>query len=419
MSATRRVRSLPDRPACGRSRASTRATCERRPIQQRERRPRRARRTVGDRHRASLPYDPRPHEPAVQGPPHIACRRSRSRRSRCRLRDGEDQRPHVRSRLYRGAVLFSQRCSGCHTLSYAATHGSAANVRTREVDNGPNFNVRCERPVTRVLYAIENGGFSGAIMPQNVVVGQQAREVAEFVAKYAGRQAPKLVRHARRASSSRSGRSRRWPDRHRDDGDAATAATRRPPRPPPTAAKTEGQGAQDRGREEAQEVMAPQLGQARSRHQADPPRPGRRPRGARPPRPRGGGGGRPRARARRALARAHRRARGAAAEQNRPAAGRKGAPTPEEREQLAALAARGRALSDEETAVRAERDAALAALPNLPAPDAPDAGHGAARGRRGRRHRADHLELAGPADRHGARAPGCPARASPTCAATS
>jgi cytochrome c551 len=90
---------------------------------------------------------------------------------------------------YSGAVLFSQRCSGCHTLSYAATHGSASNVRSREITNGPNFNVRCERPVTRVLYAIENGGFSGAIMPQNVVVGQDAIKVAQFVATYAGRQA--------------------------------------------------------------------------------------------------------------------------------------------------------------------------------------------------------------------------------------
>jgi hypothetical protein len=52
--------------------------------------------------------------------------------------------------------------------------------------------VRCERPVTRVLYAIENGGFSGAIMPQNIVVGQDAMEVAKFVATYAGRQAPKV-----------------------------------------------------------------------------------------------------------------------------------------------------------------------------------------------------------------------------------
>jgi mono/diheme cytochrome c family protein len=94
--------------------------------------------------------------------------------------------------IYTGAVLFSQRCAGCHTLSYAGTHGSASNVRTAQANNGPNFNVRCERPAIRVLYAIENGGFSGAIMPQNVVVGQQALDVAEFVSKYAGRQAPKI-----------------------------------------------------------------------------------------------------------------------------------------------------------------------------------------------------------------------------------
>jgi mono/diheme cytochrome c family protein len=91
-----------------------------------------------------------------------------------------------------GAVLFNQRCSGCHTLSYAATHGSAANARDREIVNGPNFDQRCERPVDRVLYAIQNGGFSGAIMPQNVVVGQDAINVAKFVATYSGRQAPKV-----------------------------------------------------------------------------------------------------------------------------------------------------------------------------------------------------------------------------------
>jgi len=94
--------------------------------------------------------------------------------------------------LYQGAVLFNQRCSGCHTLSYAATHGSAANVRTAQINNGPNFDIRCERPVARVLYAIQNGGFSGAIMPQNIVVGPQADAVAQFVATYSGRKAPKV-----------------------------------------------------------------------------------------------------------------------------------------------------------------------------------------------------------------------------------
>jgi seryl-tRNA synthetase len=83
------------------------------------------------------------------------------------------------------------------------------------------------------------------------------------------------------------------------------------------------------------------------------------------------------------------------AEQNRASKARRGAPTPEEREQLAALAARGRELSEEETRVGALRGQALAALPNLPAKDAPLedtvlSEHGEA-GRTGR----DHLELAG------------------------
>jgi mono/diheme cytochrome c family protein len=94
--------------------------------------------------------------------------------------------------IYAGAVLFNQRCSGCHTLSYAAANGSASNIRQAEVTNGPNFDQRCERPAERVLYAIENGGFSGAIMPQNVVIGQDARNVAMFVATYSGRSAPKV-----------------------------------------------------------------------------------------------------------------------------------------------------------------------------------------------------------------------------------
>ncbi|MGH2873136.1 MAG: c-type cytochrome [Solirubrobacteraceae bacterium] len=100
--------------------------------------------------------------------------------------------------LHNGAVIFSERCAGCHTLAAAATHGSPANIRTGTFISGPNFNQRCERTanglgVDRVLYAIENGGFSGAYMPQNVVVGQDAVDVARFVATYAGSQIPPQV----------------------------------------------------------------------------------------------------------------------------------------------------------------------------------------------------------------------------------
>lgn len=87
-----------------------------------------------------------------------------------------------------GAELFQQRCSGCHTLTAAGTHGSAANIATRERTDGPNFNIRREC-IERVLFAIQNGGFSGAVMPANIVVGEEAQQVAEFVAEYAGQQA--------------------------------------------------------------------------------------------------------------------------------------------------------------------------------------------------------------------------------------
>jgi seryl-tRNA synthetase len=84
------------------------------------------------------------------------------------------------------------------------------------------------------------------------------------------------------------------------------------------------------------------------------------------------------------------------AELNRRSRALKGAPTPEEREALAELSARGRDLSDEVTKLAAERDDQLLSLPNLPATDAPDTeqvlrevGEAGATGR-------DHLELAGP-----------------------
>ena len=87
--------------------------------------------------------------------------------------------------VQRGAQLFASRCSGCHTMNVAGAQGGATRVHDRERPDGPNFNVRRETPDS-VLYAIRNGGFSGAIMPENIVVGQEANDVAAFVSKYAG-----------------------------------------------------------------------------------------------------------------------------------------------------------------------------------------------------------------------------------------
>ena len=91
----------------------------------------------------------------------------------------------------RGAVLFLDHCSGCHTLAVVGAEGSATSIKNRVRTNGPNFNIRKEN-VEQVLFAIRNGGFSGAIMPENIVLGDNAKAVANFLAQYSGRQAQKV-----------------------------------------------------------------------------------------------------------------------------------------------------------------------------------------------------------------------------------
>jgi mono/diheme cytochrome c family protein len=88
----------------------------------------------------------------------------------------------------RGAQLFSERCAGCHTLKAAGTQGSIRG----QPPTGPNLD---KRRLTKdeALFAIRNGGFSGAIMPQNIVVGDDAEAVANFLSKYAGKEASEQV----------------------------------------------------------------------------------------------------------------------------------------------------------------------------------------------------------------------------------
>jgi mono/diheme cytochrome c family protein len=90
--------------------------------------------------------------------------------------------------LRQGAELFNERCSGCHSLDSANAYGSKPSNQLQggERTNGPNFN---QRKVKRddVLFAIRNGGFSGAIMPANVVVGANAQRVATFLSSCSGK----------------------------------------------------------------------------------------------------------------------------------------------------------------------------------------------------------------------------------------
>ena len=89
---------------------------------------------------------------------------------------------------YEGAQIFQQHCSGCHTLDAAGTQGSTTNPNDREYVDGPNFNQRKEEK-DQILYAIENGGFSSGPMPQDILVGEQAQKVADFIEKYSGKDA--------------------------------------------------------------------------------------------------------------------------------------------------------------------------------------------------------------------------------------
>ena len=90
---------------------------------------------------------------------------------------------------YHGAKLFLEHCSGCHQLDLVGARGSALTIGNREKVNGPNFNVRKEQ-TAQVLYAIRNGGFQGAVMPQNILVGADAQAVAAFLTKYGGYKRP-------------------------------------------------------------------------------------------------------------------------------------------------------------------------------------------------------------------------------------
>ena len=118
-------------------------------------------------------------------PTAIACALAASLLAGC---GGDIEVPEQDQTAHRGAVLFYERCSGCHTLEAANAYGSKpeGQLQGGERTNGPNFNVR-KVAKDDALFAIRNGGFSGAIMPANIVTGEEADAVADFLDKYSGK----------------------------------------------------------------------------------------------------------------------------------------------------------------------------------------------------------------------------------------
>jgi mono/diheme cytochrome c family protein len=76
-----------------------------------------------------------------------------------------------------GRILFGQHCATCHTLSAANATGKVG------------FNLDVLQPSKElVLTTVQNGISIGAgTMPQGLVVGKDASDVADFVSKVAGK----------------------------------------------------------------------------------------------------------------------------------------------------------------------------------------------------------------------------------------
>jgi cytochrome c6 len=96
----------------------------------------------------------------------------------------ESAAEEVPSGLQEGQELFVTNCGACHTLAEAGTDG-VIGPDLDELLAPPSASAPDPATIKpRVLSAINNG--VGGRMPKGVVSGQQAEEVATFVAQVAG-----------------------------------------------------------------------------------------------------------------------------------------------------------------------------------------------------------------------------------------
>ncbi len=107
--------------------------------------------------------------------------------------DAETGVQDVPSSLKTGQALFQTNCGTCHTLYAAGTDGNyAPDLDELLAPNGPPEGPSAASTIKategRVLNAVENGVDSSTPgrMPGGILNEEQAKEVAEFVARTAG-----------------------------------------------------------------------------------------------------------------------------------------------------------------------------------------------------------------------------------------
>jgi mono/diheme cytochrome c family protein len=99
---------------------------------------------------------------------------------------GEDAATvEVASKDREAKELFASKCGSCHTLAAAGTDGIVGpDLDDILVTSGANNADAYGGIYTRVLNAVTCG--IGGRMPAGIVVGDEAKDVARFVAAYAG-----------------------------------------------------------------------------------------------------------------------------------------------------------------------------------------------------------------------------------------
>jgi mono/diheme cytochrome c family protein len=107
--------------------------------------------------------------------------------------DAEAGPQKVPAELEEGQSLFQTNCGNCHTLYAAGTDGNfAPDLDVLLAPVGPPSGSEAQETIKatkgRVLSAIENGvdSTTPGRMPAGILSGEQAEEVAEFVARTAG-----------------------------------------------------------------------------------------------------------------------------------------------------------------------------------------------------------------------------------------
>jgi len=106
--------------------------------------------------------------------------------------DAANGREEVAASLEQGQSLFETNCGTCHTLYAAGTDGNfGPNLDELLAASGTTTEEKeIEQLKGRVLNAIDEGVDSSSTpgrMPPEILSGEQAEEVAEFVANTAGR----------------------------------------------------------------------------------------------------------------------------------------------------------------------------------------------------------------------------------------